>query len=293
MARLSAVRGVGRWTAEMFLMFRLSRSDILALGDYGLRRGYAVAAVPDGGQLVPVAGRQGGAGAGPSPLARHARDGLAEGTGAAHSPKPRRAAVRRAAGASPRTWAGPARRTAWAVPGRGAADAGRRASPQPGGARSAGPAVSRCAEWLLALLPLAGIPVRVIADRGDLAGHHMGACTSAEGPGHGRRPLPRPGSRDLPRLPAVPERGPLHPGHHTDDREVARTRIATRSAGARCVGGPPALSPPGPRRGPADPHRNDRQQLAARPDSPGAARAASGRVGGFSAEGGAETRSPL
>lgn len=41
--RLSAVRGVGRWTAEMFLMFRLGRPDILPLGDYGLRRGYGIA----------------------------------------------------------------------------------------------------------------------------------------------------------------------------------------------------------------------------------------------------------
>ena len=41
--RLTAVRGVGRWTAEMFLMFRLGRPDVLPLGDYGLRRGFAVA----------------------------------------------------------------------------------------------------------------------------------------------------------------------------------------------------------------------------------------------------------
>lgn len=42
-AALSAVRGVGRWTAEMFLMFRLGRPDVLPLGDYGLRRGFAAA----------------------------------------------------------------------------------------------------------------------------------------------------------------------------------------------------------------------------------------------------------
>jgi O-6-methylguanine DNA methyltransferase len=41
--RLTAVRGVGRWTAEMFLMFRLGRPDVLPLGDYGLRRGFALA----------------------------------------------------------------------------------------------------------------------------------------------------------------------------------------------------------------------------------------------------------
>jgi len=41
--RLTAVLGVGRWTAEMFLMFHLGRPDILPLGDCGLRRGFAMA----------------------------------------------------------------------------------------------------------------------------------------------------------------------------------------------------------------------------------------------------------
>lgn len=41
--RLSAVRGIGRWTAEMFLIFQLGRPDVLSLGDYGLRRGFGVA----------------------------------------------------------------------------------------------------------------------------------------------------------------------------------------------------------------------------------------------------------
>ncbi len=36
---LTAVRGVGRWTAEMLLIFRLGRPDILALDDLGLRNG--------------------------------------------------------------------------------------------------------------------------------------------------------------------------------------------------------------------------------------------------------------
>ena len=52
--RLSAVRGVGRWTAEMFLMFRLGRPDILPLGDYGLRRGYAVAFADAGAAASPA-----------------------------------------------------------------------------------------------------------------------------------------------------------------------------------------------------------------------------------------------
>jgi DNA-3-methyladenine glycosylase II len=41
--RLIAVRGIGRWSAEMFLMFRLGRPDVLPLGDYSLRKAYAKA----------------------------------------------------------------------------------------------------------------------------------------------------------------------------------------------------------------------------------------------------------
>jgi 3-methyladenine DNA glycosylase/8-oxoguanine DNA glycosylase len=41
--RLVAVRGIGRWSAEMFLMFRLGRPDVLPLGDYSLRKAYATA----------------------------------------------------------------------------------------------------------------------------------------------------------------------------------------------------------------------------------------------------------
>jgi 3-methyladenine DNA glycosylase/8-oxoguanine DNA glycosylase len=39
---LVKVRGVGRWTAEMFLIFRLGRPDVLPYDDYGLRRGYTI-----------------------------------------------------------------------------------------------------------------------------------------------------------------------------------------------------------------------------------------------------------
>jgi 3-methyladenine DNA glycosylase/8-oxoguanine DNA glycosylase len=39
--RLTAVRGVGRWTVEMLLMFRLGRPDVLAVDDYGIRKGFA------------------------------------------------------------------------------------------------------------------------------------------------------------------------------------------------------------------------------------------------------------
>lgn len=41
--RLITVRGIGRWSAEMFLMFRLGRPDVLPLDDYSLRKAYAAA----------------------------------------------------------------------------------------------------------------------------------------------------------------------------------------------------------------------------------------------------------
>ena len=41
---LIQVRGIGRWTVEMLLMFRLGRPDILPLDDYGIRKGIAVMA---------------------------------------------------------------------------------------------------------------------------------------------------------------------------------------------------------------------------------------------------------
>ena len=40
--RLTAVRGVGRWTVEMLLIFRLGRPDVLPVGDLGVRKGFAV-----------------------------------------------------------------------------------------------------------------------------------------------------------------------------------------------------------------------------------------------------------
>lgn len=41
--RLTAVRGIGRWTAQMLLIFRLGRPDVLPTEDYGLRRGFGTA----------------------------------------------------------------------------------------------------------------------------------------------------------------------------------------------------------------------------------------------------------
>jgi DNA-3-methyladenine glycosylase II len=42
-ARLSTVRGIGTWTAEMFLLFQLRRLDVWPVGDLGVRRGYGLA----------------------------------------------------------------------------------------------------------------------------------------------------------------------------------------------------------------------------------------------------------
>ena len=41
--RLTSVRGIGRWTAEIFLMFQLRRLDVWPTGDLGVRRGYGLA----------------------------------------------------------------------------------------------------------------------------------------------------------------------------------------------------------------------------------------------------------
>ena len=38
--RLTAVRGIGTWTAEMVLIFRLGRSDVLPVADLGVRKGF-------------------------------------------------------------------------------------------------------------------------------------------------------------------------------------------------------------------------------------------------------------
>jgi len=41
--RLTEIRGVGPWTVEMFLIFTLGRRDVLPVGDYGVRCGFAKA----------------------------------------------------------------------------------------------------------------------------------------------------------------------------------------------------------------------------------------------------------
>ncbi len=40
--RLTAVRGVGRWTVEMLLIFRLGRPDVWPVDDHGVRQGFAL-----------------------------------------------------------------------------------------------------------------------------------------------------------------------------------------------------------------------------------------------------------
>jgi DNA-3-methyladenine glycosylase II len=39
---LTSVRGIGRWTAEMFLMFQLGRPDVWPVDDLGVRKGYSL-----------------------------------------------------------------------------------------------------------------------------------------------------------------------------------------------------------------------------------------------------------
>lgn len=56
-ARLSSVRGIGRWTAEMFLMFQLRRLDVWPTGDLGVRKGFGLAwriETPTPKQLEPL-----------------------------------------------------------------------------------------------------------------------------------------------------------------------------------------------------------------------------------------------
>jgi DNA-3-methyladenine glycosylase II len=52
--RLTAIRGVGRWTVEMLLIFTLGRDDVLPVDDFGVREGYRVATGAEA-QLKPKA----------------------------------------------------------------------------------------------------------------------------------------------------------------------------------------------------------------------------------------------
>jgi DNA-3-methyladenine glycosylase II len=58
-AQLTAIKGLGPWTADMFLMFHLRRPDILPVGDLGIRRAvqveYRMRKLPDAKRLEKVA----------------------------------------------------------------------------------------------------------------------------------------------------------------------------------------------------------------------------------------------
>ena len=56
---LTEVKGIGRWTAEMFLMFRLHRPDVLPVGDLGIvkavQRAYRLRKAPTPDRLTTIA----------------------------------------------------------------------------------------------------------------------------------------------------------------------------------------------------------------------------------------------
>lgn len=58
-AQLTAIKGLGQWTADMFMMFHLGRPDILPVGDLGIRKAaqleYRMRKLPDAKRLEKVA----------------------------------------------------------------------------------------------------------------------------------------------------------------------------------------------------------------------------------------------
>jgi len=60
-AQLVTVRGIGRWTAEMYLMFELRRLDVWPVDDLGVRQGYglawSIAPPPTARELQPLGDR--------------------------------------------------------------------------------------------------------------------------------------------------------------------------------------------------------------------------------------------
>ncbi|MDE2509749.1 MAG: DNA-3-methyladenine glycosylase 2 family protein [Elusimicrobia bacterium] len=60
-ARLTEVRGIGEWTAHMFLMFRLGRPDVLPVGDFAIRKAFGLL-YRKNGRMPP-----------PSAVAKHGR----------------------------------------------------------------------------------------------------------------------------------------------------------------------------------------------------------------------------
>jgi DNA-3-methyladenine glycosylase II len=60
LAELTAVKGIGTWSAHMFLIFQLERPDVLAVGDLGVRRAvqraYGLPELPSAADLERLAG---------------------------------------------------------------------------------------------------------------------------------------------------------------------------------------------------------------------------------------------
>ena len=58
-AQLTAVKGIGLWSAQLYLMFHLGRPDVVAVGDLGLRkavmRRYALPKLPDAAEMERIA----------------------------------------------------------------------------------------------------------------------------------------------------------------------------------------------------------------------------------------------
>jgi DNA-3-methyladenine glycosylase II len=58
-AELTAVKGIGEWSAHMFLMFQLERPDVLAVGDLGIRRAieraYGLPDIPSAAEMIELA----------------------------------------------------------------------------------------------------------------------------------------------------------------------------------------------------------------------------------------------
>ena len=58
-AELTAVKGIGQWSADMFLMFHLERADVLPVGDLGIRRAmeraYGLPGLPEPDEMEQIA----------------------------------------------------------------------------------------------------------------------------------------------------------------------------------------------------------------------------------------------
>ena len=57
-AELTEIKGVGRWTAEIFLIFHLGRPDVVSMGDLGIRRAvqlaYGLDELPGPGEMERI-----------------------------------------------------------------------------------------------------------------------------------------------------------------------------------------------------------------------------------------------